>query len=183
MTTNMDQTQSIILIGFMGCGKTSIAKQISKKANLRYIDTDNEIVSTAQMSIPHIFEKYGESYFRQIEAAVAERTGRQPGCVVATGGGIIKNPDNIVNLKKSGILIYLKASAEKLYANISGDQGQLRPLLDTPDKMDRIRSLLAERDPLYLQYSDFVLDTSALSVADAADAIIEKHLTHIKRKQ
>lgn len=173
MKTVSKHGSSIALIGFMGCGKTSVAKCISRKIKLKYIDTDDEVSLAAQMSILHIFERYGESFFRELETEAVRRVSLMNDCVIATGGGIIKNEVNIQYLKMAGEVIYLNASAEQLYNNVSRNQDVNRPLLNVPgDKLTRIKSLLAEREPLYMQYSDYQADVTGLSIEETADLVI-----------
>ena len=107
-----------IFIGFMGCGKTTFGKKISKRLGYKFIDTDKYIEHREKTTISNIFEKFGEAYFRGIEAEICREFASARDMVIATGGGIIKNEKNIENLKKNGVIIYLKASPEHIYSNI-----------------------------------------------------------------
>lgn len=102
--------QNIVLIGFMGSGKTVVAKALSKKLKMKIKDTDKLIEKTTKLKIKEIFAKYGEEYFRKIEKKVAKNVSRGKNIIISTGGGIVKNEINIKNLKKNGIIVYLKNS-------------------------------------------------------------------------
>lgn len=162
---------NLALIGFMGCGKSVIGRALANKMNYRFIDCDIEIQKRANMTIPHIFEKYGEDYFRKLEKSFIRDLATAEKTVISTGGGVIKNSENIDNLKKNSILIYLKAKPRKLYKNTMYDHN--RPLLDTPDRLGRIKELLQQREPLYLRHADIIINIDALEINEAADEIIK----------
>lgn len=157
--------KNIVLIGFMGSGKSSLGKLLAHELNLKYIDTDEEIERQNNMEISEIFDTYGEEYFRKLERDYCERISLSGGNVIATGGGIIKNEVNISHLKKNGVIIYIKASKEKILDNIKDDN--TRPLLLTDDKSGAIERLLHERTPLYERFGDFCIDVTSLSLEDA----------------
>ena len=163
--------ENIILIGFMGCGKTTVGKKLASMSGRKFLDMDDEIVRRAGMKITEIFEKYGEDRFRQMETELREQLSETEGLVIATGGGVIKNERNMQLLRKSGKTLYIKASAEHIYRNIKNDR--TRPLLNCYDKMGRIRELLEERRPLYESESDVITDISGLSSSAAANKIYE----------
>ena len=158
---------NIVLIGFMGCGKSSVGKRIAVNYNKKFIDTDSEIQCMCGMSINDIFKKYGESYFRKLERNYCKLAALNSGYIIATGGGIIKDENNIENLKLNGTIVYLRCSAEKIYRNIKNDN--TRPLLNgADDKLALICSLLEEREPLYSKYSDFTIDISSMRLEESA---------------
>ena len=161
-----------IFIGFMGCGKTTFGKKISRKIGYKFVDTDRYIEHRQNMSITDIFEKYGESYFRSLEEEICREFSKANNMVIATGGGIIKNEKNIENLKKNGVIIYLKATPEHIFSNIGNDT--TRPLLQTDDKMGKIRSLLEERKELYEKYADITIDVSGGNITNITKAILNK---------
>lgn len=162
---------NIVLIGFMGCGKTAIGKNISSELKYEHIDTDDYIEKKAGMKIAEIFDKFGEDYFRKLENEAAKQISEYEGYVISTGGGIIKNEENIFLLKKNGIVVYLKSSPNKIFKNTKNNMS--RPLLNTDDRLKRIEQLLQEREPLYLKYADLVVDTTNESVQTAAKAVCE----------
>ncbi len=162
---------NIVLIGFMGCGKSTIGRALSEKTGFRFMDTDQLIEHTAGMTIPHIFLKYGEQYFRMLEYKIIRAISENPHQIIATGGGIIKNPDNIQMLAQQGSIIYLKTSPEQIFSNIQYDE--TRPLLQGENKIEKIRLLLTERIPLYEKYQDYTVDVTNLSVEEVVDHILE----------
>lgn len=162
--------KNIILIGFMGCGKTSIGKEIADRIQRSFIDIDYEIQCRTKMSINDIFEKYGEQYFRKIERNFCKIIAASSSNIISTGGGIIKDFSNISNLKINGALIYLKSTPEKIYKNIRYDDS--RPLLNVDNKMCIIKKLLYERAPIYEKYADLIIDISSFKIEESAEYII-----------
>lgn len=161
--------KNIVLIGFMGCGKSTIGKELAKKFNLNFIDIDCVIQKEENKSIEEIFNIFGEGYFRNLEKQVCAKVSNMKNCVISTGGGVIKNKENINNLKKNGIIIYLKATPEKIYQNLKYDEK--RPLLKNKDKFKTICALLKEREHLYNKYADIVFD-----VNDSSPFILAKNI-------
>lgn len=149
---------NIILIGFMGCGKTSIGSVLACELGYSFIDSDEKIEEISQNSINQIFELYGEIYFRQLESSIIKNISKMDNQVIATGGGIIKSQINIYELKRNGIIIYLKASPEHIYNNLKDDDS--RPLLQVDNKIHTIKVLLNEREVLYEKYADITVDVS-----------------------
>lgn len=143
------------LIGFMGCGKTTVGKTFASKIGYDFIDCDSEIEKSENMSISRIFAEYGEDYFRTLEHNFIKNL-NVVRTVIATGGGIVKKRANIDILKENCIIIYLKASPQKIYCNISHDN--TRPLLDVPDKLKKINGLIKEREPMYASSADIILN-------------------------
>lgn len=162
--------KNIILIGFMGCGKTSIGNEIANRVQRNFIDMDSEIQTNAGMSINEIFEKYGEQFFRKIERNYCKLIAATKCNVISTGGGIVKDYSNIYNLKINGIIIYLKSTPEKIYKNIKYDN--TRPLLNVENKMNTIKKLLYERSPMYEKCADLIVDISSFKIEESAENII-----------
>lgn len=166
-----NKDKNIVLIGFMGSGKTSIGKKLSLVLKREFIDTDDFIEKREGMSINEIFEKKGESEFRKMEKELYKRFSKPKKKIIATGGGVIKNPANIANLKKGGVIIYLKSSPEKIAQNLKFDN--TRPILQVPDKEGKIRELLEEREPFYNKYAEITVDVSNSDIDFTVDKIIE----------
>lgn len=166
-----NKDKNIVLIGFMGSGKTSIGKRLSLVLKREFIDTDDFIEKREGMSINEIFEKKGESEFRKMEKELYKRFSKPKKKIIATGGGVIKNPANIANLKKGGVIIYLKSSPEKIAQNLTFDN--TRPILQVPDKEGKIRELLEEREPFYNKYAEIIVDVSNSDIDFTVDKIIE----------
>ncbi len=164
--------KNIILIGFMGSGKTTFGKKLSKILNKKFIDTDLYIEEAENMKITEIFEKKGEDYFRQKETETANMISLKQDLVVATGGGIIKNPSNMEKLKENGIVVYLQSTPENILNNIGKDNS--RPLLQGNNKLGKIKTLLEQRLPLYEKYADIKIDVSSKNISQNINAIINK---------
>ncbi|MDX9994032.1 MAG: shikimate kinase [Rhodocyclaceae bacterium] len=149
---------AVYLVGMMGAGKTTVGKKLAKALSREFIDLDHEIEHSTGVTIPTIFEIEGEAGFRRRESQVLMRL-RDGGLVVATGGGVVLNPANRAWMAARGLVVYLHASAELLYARTKNDKG--RPLLQVSDPLARIRSLVERRDPLYREIADIVVESGA----------------------
>ncbi|MEW6679572.1 MAG: shikimate kinase [bacterium] len=163
---------NIVLIGFMGSGKSSVGAYLSKILNMQYISTDDMIEEREKMKIKKIFKEKGEKYFREKEKEVISEVSNFDGCVIATGGGIVLNWDNVENLRKNGTIFFLKTKGDVIYERIKGDKQ--RPLLSVDDPISAIRRILRARLALYKKAADYVIDTSALSITEVADRVIKK---------
>lgn len=148
-------SKNIVLIGFMGVGKSLAAQHLADKLSRPILSTDELIVAQQGKSIAQIFQDQGEEYFRQIEADIIESLVDQKDVIIDCGGGIALNPRNIELLKKNGIVFYLSATAEEIYKNVKDHKH--RPLLNTPDPKNKIAQLLAARRPFY-EKADYVID-------------------------
>jgi len=167
--------KNIILIGMMGSGKTSIGKAISKTASLSFIDTDAMIENRLNMTIPQIFSQYGEAYFRSMEADAAQQAATCVNTVIATGGGMVTNPQSMTLLKASGFVVYLRCNPRLLYKRTAKDHN--RPLLDTHmERLEKLENLLSQRGHLYTQYSDFILDTDESTINELTEMILARVL-------
>ena len=152
---NNQQSANIVLIGMMGSGKTSLGFAISHSASMPFVDTDTLIKQKLNMAIPHIFEQYGESYFRSQETEIAHIAAAYSNTVIATGGGMVTRPENMAALGENGFVVYLRCTANQLYERTAGDEN--RPLLGELEGLER---LLAERATLYEKYSNFIIDAN-----------------------
>lgn len=161
---------NIILIGFMGTGKTSVGKRIARALNWQFIDTDQVIEEVTGMEIKEIFQKYGETRFRSEEAAAVKRVTQENNRVISTGGGVVLNPENLQRLKNSGLVIALNASPEVILERISLRKN--RPLLQTPDPLATIIELSSQRIPLYAQ-AHISVNTDNKSLNEVTDEIIK----------
>ena len=149
---------NLILIGFMGTGKTSLGKLLSEKLGRGFIDIDQKIEQDAGLSIPQIFEKYGEKYFRELEKNAVKEITQRRGLVIATGGGTIKDEENLRLLKNSGVIVCLTTEPEEILRRTER-RGE-RPMLDAEeDRLTTIKKLLAERQQFYSQ-ADYTIDTT-----------------------
>lgn len=163
---------NIVLVGFMGSGKSSIGRILALKLGFQLVDTDALVIEAAGMQITEIFARHGEDAFRRYESQVlgylAERDARS--LVVATGGGIVTRPENLPVLRRLGFVVGLTAAEEVLFERVSRHKN--RPLLQTPNPRETLSQLLALRAPMYRAAADVVIDTSVKSHAQLADEII-----------
>ena len=146
-----------------------MAKELSRKMNLPYIDSDEVIKAEEKRPISQIFADDGESYFRDKEIEVIENLSERRGWIISTGGGVVLNSENIFNLKKNGKIFYLKTIASVIYNRIKDDS--TRPLVNVSEPLERIEKLLRIRTRLYEEAADYVVDTSSLTVDEVVDKI------------
>ncbi len=165
----MSQYTNIVLVGFMGTGKTRIGQEVAKRLGLEFVDMDDCIVERANKPIPEIFADEGEDHFRALERQVVVDLSQESGRVIATGGGVVVNHDNIRDYSNGGLVICLSATPEVILSRVEHDTN--RPLLFTDDKMGKIRSLLASRQALYDAIPNQI-DTSDLTVDAVVDRIV-----------
>jgi len=142
--------RSIVLIGMMGVGKSSIGRRLGARLGIPFIDADAEIEKAAGMSIADIFARHGEAAFRSGEARVIARLLNGGPQVLATGGGAVMNPETRALIQKKGVSIWLSAEFELLLRRISKRKAE-RPMLQTADPAATLRELLAKREPIYTQ--------------------------------
>lgn len=166
----MMKKSNIVLIGFMGTGKTAVGKRLAALLNKNFYDSDQEIESVTGMTIPQIFARYGEIRFRSEENLAIARLAQHDNCVIATGGGVTINPDNMRLLREKGIIICLSAKPEIIYERVKRRNN--RPLLKKGDLYQTIVKLMEERAEIYRE-ADFFLDTSGLDFQEIIARIIE----------
>lgn len=155
----------------MGAGKTTIGKQLAKKLSKQFYDSDYEIEQHTGADIPLIFELEGEEGFRKRETQVLSELVSLKNIVLSTGGGAVMEPDNRKMLADNGIIIYLKSTAEKLFSRTTGDKR--RPLLQTDDRLSKIKKILEEREHVYISLANEIIDTQELSIKQITQRIIE----------
>lgn len=160
---------NVVLIGFMGTGKTTVGRLLAKKLRLAFLDLDRVIVDRTGYGIPTIFAQRGEEGFRAEETAALQGVRTRTHTVIATGGGIVTRPANFPLLADLGFVVWLRATEEVVFDRVS--RSKRRPLLETADPRATICRLLAERDPLYAAAAHYVLDTSDQPHAVVADTI------------
>ncbi|HMP74073.1 MAG TPA: shikimate kinase [Kiritimatiellia bacterium] len=170
MTTS---NPNLILVGFMGTGKTSTGLICAQRLNRPFLDMDDELVRRAGKSIPRIFAEDGEPAFRAMEHDLVKELASESGRVIAPGGGIVLNPANIQAFATTGTVICLTATPEWILRRVGNDTN--RPLLQVDDKLAKIRELLAARKPLY-DAIPLQIDTDGLTPAGAADLVIDQFL-------
>lgn len=138
------------LIGYMGCGKSTIAKEIGNKYNVKVIDTDIEIEKLLSMSIKEVFDKYGEDYFRLVETQVLKQiTENNDNCIVSCGGGLPCFNDNMEYINAHGISVYIKVPSEEIIRHLSSQEIEKRPILIDKNITPFIQKQLKEREYFY----------------------------------
>ena len=169
---------NVILTGFMGTGKTSLGKLLAQRLGRPFVDIDKKIEDDTQLSIPQIFERFGEEHFRALEKSAVLELSERRGLVIATGGGTIKDEENLQRLKSSGVLICLTTEPEEIF-NRTARHGE-RPVLDGggDERLETIKKLLAERKKFY-DRADYQVDTTEWSPIQIIDDIC-KYLRHFR---
>lgn len=161
---------NIVLTGFMGAGKTAVGSRLASRLNMNFIDTDREIERATGLKIHEIFKRYGEQRFRAEERALVKKAAGFRNTVIATGGGVVLDPENMQNLRKSGVIVLLQARPEVIARRVRCYNN--RPLLaDRERLMEQIENLLQERAPYY-EDCDCKIDTSDLGIQEVVDKIV-----------
>ena len=160
---------NLVLVGFMGTGKSAVGRILAARMSRTFVDMDATIETRTGKTIPTIFAEDGEPYFRALERALASELAARTGLVVASGGGLVLNPQNIRVLSRTGTVVCLTATPEAILARLSGSQN--RPLLAGTERERRVRDLLEQRRPFYEAIS-LQVDTTYLTPDAVADAIM-----------
>jgi len=171
--------KNIVLVGFMGTGKTSVGILLSNMLNMKFIDTDDIIEQNCQERISEIFANKGEEHFRDLESKAIEKACLLNHYIISTGGGAVIREQNIQNLRNVGLLFHLDATPEVIFQRTA--QQSQRPLLMVEDPLNRIRELLKQRAPFYAQ-ADYRIDTSGLTVEEVAKRIFDLYESFNKKR-
>ena len=163
---------NIFLVGLMGAGKTSVGRLLARRLGKTFYDCDHEVERAAGVRIPVIFEIEGEAGFRARESRMIGELCAAKGVVLATGGGAVLAPENRKVLSEHGTVVYLRASPHDLYQRTRHDRN--RPLLQTADPLAKLTELYAQRDPLYREVADVIIDTGNQSVSSLAHRLEQK---------
>ena len=161
--------RNIILVGFMGTGKTVTGRVLAERTGMTLVDMDSLIEERQKKTIPEIFTTAGEAAFRVMERELVKELSKKSGLIISTGGGIVLNPDNIADFEKTGLVVCLTASLETIFQRVANDTN--RPLL-AGDKKTQIQALLAKRQPLYGAIAHRI-DTDGLTAEETAQPILE----------
>lgn len=163
--------KNIVLCGMMGSGKTTVARALNAIYNLNWVDTDDQIVGQYG-AINDIFARLGEEGFRDIESAVTKRVAQScANSVISLGGGCVLRKTNVEELKKTGVIFYLRTSPETVIKRVKGDT--TRPLLHG-DLEERVRTISANRAAVYEGAADYIIDTDDKSPERIAELIMER---------
>ena len=164
--------RNIFLIGFMGCGKSTVASYMAEQYKMEVVEMDEVIAAREGMSIPQIFEAKGEPYFRNAETKLLEELGEQQDKVVSCGGGAVLREQNVAEMKKSGLIVLLTASPETILERVKDDEN--RPLLQGNKNAAFIADMMEKRRPKYEAASDAIIRTDGKSAAEISREILEK---------
>ncbi len=167
---NEKSNNNISLIGFMGVGKSTVAKRLGELLDREVISTDIFIEKEEGRSIPEIFRDSGEAYFRKIETKIVKQISSGHNLIIDCGGGVVLNSENVSNLRKNGILICLSASIDTIYERVKFDTN--RPLLKVVNPKEEIKRLLEFRMPFYNQ-ADYIVSTDNKSIDEVCAEIIK----------
>jgi shikimate kinase len=169
---NLVKSGNIFLVGPMGAGKSTIGKYLAKNLKRPFYDSDKEIEKRTGVSIAWIFEKEGEQGFRERETSIIEELADYDDVVIATGGGAVLAERNREILRSMGQVVYLSATLEQLVKRTAKDTK--RPLLQTGNPREKLKTLLEQRDPLYRQVADVIVRTGQQSVYKTVNNVLKK---------
>lgn len=175
MKRSLERKPNIVLVGFMGTGKTSVGRRLASQLRMRYVDTDDLIEQDTGRCITNIFAEDGEPAFRDLESEAVRKASKLYNHVISTGGGVVLSKTNMEALKQNGIIFCLTATPEEIYRRVRHQTH--RPLLQTPDALAKIRSMLAERH-LYYAEADHTVRTTRRSFRE-----IIGYIRHIYTKR
>jgi len=162
-----ESEKSIVMIGLMGAGKSSVGWRLAEYLDLAFVDSDDEIVKAAGCAISDIFEVYGEQEFRKLEERVIERLLNKPRCVIATGGGAYMHPKTRAQIDQAAITIWLRADLDTLVERTGRRAG--RPLLERGNPRQILQTLIDERYPVYAN-ADIIVDSGG----DSHDTMVQR---------
>ncbi|MFT4102160.1 MAG: shikimate kinase [Burkholderiaceae bacterium] len=166
MSSNIASNRPIILVGMMGCGKTTVGRRLAARLGRGFVDADKELEARCGVAVATIFELEGEAGFRLREAQLIDELTRRQGLVIATGGGAVLREDNRRRLHDRGFVIHLRASLPELWHRLRHDKS--RPLLRTANPRQKIAELIQARDPLY----EAVSHASVMTGRQSADRVV-----------
>lgn len=175
------KTQHIVLIGFMGCGKSTIGAELRRMLGYRLVDMDSVIEARAGCRIVELFAREGEDGFRERERSLLQELSATtvPPTIISTGGGVVLRAENRQILPQMGYVVWLKADAEVIYERTR--RSRSRPILQCENPLERIRTLLTERTPLYRECAHLSIDVGGLSKREIASGIIDSARYHFSQ--
>lgn len=172
--------RSLVFVGLMGAGKTAIGRRVAQVLGLQFVDSDHEIEAAARMSIPDLFESYGEAEFRSLERRVISRLLKSGPQVIATGGGAYMNEQTRRAVARNGVSVWLNADLETLLERVSRRQN--RPLLQNADPAEVLQKLMDERYPFYAN-ADVVVMSRDAARETIADEVIDALAAHLAKRK
>ncbi len=171
LSLSMDRGEAIVLVGFMGTGKSSIGRHLAYRMKLPRYDTDEMVRARFGLKIAEIFARFGEAEFRAAETEALAQIPARP-AILVTGGGIVLRQENVATLRMLGIVVRLAADEETLFERVS--RRPTRPLLQTENPRATLSEMLRLREPLYHAAADFTVDTSTLGHEEVAQLILKQ---------
>ncbi len=176
MSNNEAKRKNIVLVGMMGCGKTSVSAELQKFfPDFALVEMDSELEERAGMKITEIFQIHGEEHFRIAEKQLVTEISTESSQIISTGGGVFLSEENRALLNENSLTVYLSADSETIYERVKTDNS--RPLLKSDDPKARISELLAERTPYY-KLAHTEISTVGKNVRAIAEEILEKYKNH-----
>lgn len=169
MSKGEEERLNIVITGFMGTGKSSVGREVARRLGWKFIDMDELIKKRVGATIPEIFARYGESFFREEERKLCQELAQRQGLVIATGGGALIPKENRKVLGEKGVLICLTCDVDELMKRLNDEKD--RPLLEVQDRRKRIEDLLTKRREAYSRISHR-MDTTGLTVGEVAERVI-----------
>ena len=168
---------NLVLVGFMGTGKTDVGRKVAARLNLTFLDTDDLIEERAGKKISEIFADDGEAHFRRLERDVVQDVARKDSHVIATGGGVVLDPANIQDFQRSGVVICLWAEPDVVFRRTQ--HAKHRPLMQSGDRRQRIETLLRQREPIY-KAIPLRVDNTHTTVDQDVDEVIRIYHQHAR---
>ena len=162
--------KNIFFVGFMGAGKSTVARNLQKRLKMNLVEMDERIEKEQGMTIPEIFEKYGESRFRDLESELILTIGKEGNTIVSCGGGVVVRPENIEYMKKNGMVIFLSAKPETVFDRVKDSTN--RPILNGNMNVEYIAGLMEKRRALYEAAADVKISTDGKSIDEITDEVI-----------
>lgn len=162
---------NIMLIGFMGTGKTTVSRELSKSMNIKEVDMDNYIIKREGMSINDIFESKGEEYFRNVETECLKEIQKEKGMIVSCGGGTVLKDENVKCMKDGGVIVLLMAAPETVYNRVKN--GKERPILNGHMNVEYISELMEKRKQRYLDVADIKIVTDGKTPVSICNEIVQ----------
>lgn len=162
---------NLFFIGFMGAGKSTIAKRIAGQLEARLIEMDEELVKRAGTSISAVFEEKGEAFFRDMESQLVFEIEQESNCVISCGGGVVLRKENVESMKKSGKIIYLSAAPETIYERVRDSRE--RPILNGNMNLEYICGLMEKRCGIYESAADEIVTTDGKNIEQICNQILE----------
>lgn len=179
MNTENKNEKNIMLIGFMGAGKTTVSRELTKLTGKSEVDMDAYIVQGEGCSINDIFEKHGEAYFRELETNYLGEIQKNSGVIVSCGGGAVLKDENVRLMKENGVIVLLTATPKTILLRVGNSND--RPILNGNMNIEFITELMNKRKDRYLQVADIIVETDDKKVREVAEEILEKYLCFCKK--